>query len=545
MNYASLRVLIVEDQRPFLLMLKGLLTTLGCTDVVTKSSAEQALSVCRRQKFDIVISDLHLGTERKTGYDLAEELRVSRMARPGTVVSLISADSARPVVLGSLDRRPDDYLVKPFSQAQLKTRLARAWQKRQALLPVYKAIHDHDYAQAIVACQEIIRIGGNYRHSAEQLLVELYWQHDDYSQALEVLRPYEQDATAQWIQIALARTYLKLGKAEQAIAMAETILVRNRFSADAYDIMAQSRQAINEGEAAVAAIIQAIKISPYSIARQVSACEIARQNNDYELANQACLAIWDLSRRTVHQHISHWCGYIRSMLDVAEYTEDKRVKNRYQQDALLQLQRGRFDDSVNRLDEDFSFETFEQIMLARIAALDGKYVDAKRDLHQAQSKINTTYDNYPLYYAADSVKVMLELGEYEEAQPLIKLMHRHVDELDANSRYSTETASRKAADNKKAYLEHNRDGIAHYQKEDYEQARTSFLMAQQYAPVNTGVALNLLQCLLKLADKKKPLASHTAECRRLCNMLDDIPLKPQHQEKYASLYDDIVLLLRR
>lgn len=65
------------------------------------------------------------------------------------------------------------------------------------------------------------------------------------------------------------------------------------------------------------------------------------------------------------------------------------------------------------------------------------------------------------------------------------------------------------------------------------------------APVNTGVALNLLQCLLKLADKKKPLASHTTECRRLCKMLDDIPLKPQHQEKYTALYDDIVLLLRR
>lgn len=43
MKYANKRVLIVEDQRPFLLVLRGLLHAMGATEVVTKSSAEQAL----------------------------------------------------------------------------------------------------------------------------------------------------------------------------------------------------------------------------------------------------------------------------------------------------------------------------------------------------------------------------------------------------------------------------------------------------------------------------------------------------------------------
>ena len=47
MNFANKQVLIVEDQRPFLLLLRGLMHSMGATDIVTKSSAEKAISICR------------------------------------------------------------------------------------------------------------------------------------------------------------------------------------------------------------------------------------------------------------------------------------------------------------------------------------------------------------------------------------------------------------------------------------------------------------------------------------------------------------------
>ncbi|AXR06535.1 response regulator [Salinimonas sediminis] len=540
MNYADKRVLIIEDQRPFLLLLRGLLNSMGCTDVVTKSSAEQALALCAKQKFDIIIADLHLGAERKNGFELVEELRIRQLIKPSSIFMLISADSARPVVLGSVERRPDDYLIKPFSQVQLKNRLNRAWQKRQALLPIYSAINAEQPQIAIDACHSIIQANTNYQHSAEQLLVELYWQEAQYQQALEVIKPYEQGQNAQWVKTALARTYLQLGKAETAIALCDQILMKNRFSAEAYDIIAHARQAINDGEAAIAAINQAIKLSPYSLPRYYSACDIARLNKDYMLASQACLAIWDLSKRTVHQNIAHWCGYIRSMLDVAEYTEDKRTRNRYQQDALLQLQRGRFDEAVARMSGDFNYDIYEQVVLARIATLDGKKLDAKRALFQSQQSIDAGYESYPLYYAPDSLKVMLELGEYEDAQPLAELLSLHRDSLDPNTSHAVELASAKATDKQSAYLQFNRQGISLYQQNKFAEARMAFTQAQDYAPVNTGVALNLMQCILKLAaPHKNPPRELSVECKRLCRLIDDVPLKPQHQEKYAALREEI------
>ena len=544
MQYVDKRVLIIEDQRPFLLMLKGLMTSMGCTEVVTKSSAEQALSLCRKQKFDIVIADLHLGADRKNGFELVEELRLSQLISPSSIFILISADSARPVVLGSLERRPDDYLIKPFSQMQLKTRITRAWRKRQALLAVYSAIFDKDLPQAIEACKRVINSDNHYRHSAEQLLVELYWQTGADQDALDLLAPYGDSPQAQWVTTALARTYLRLGKASLAIELGEQILTANRFSAEAYEIIAHARQAINEGEAAIAAINQAIKLSPYSIARYHSACQLARQNNNYPLAHDACLAIWDLSKRTVHQHISHWCGYIRSMLDVAEYTDDKQQKNRYQQDALLQLQRGRHNDDIARIDTDFDYDIFEQVIMARIATLDNNKMDAKRALFHSQQAIKAQYEAYPVYYAPDSLKVMLELGEYEQAQPITQLLQNHQHELDDNSAFAVKQAAERAAGAQQAYTQYNRDGIGLYQQGKFAEARTAFSQAQFYAPVNTGVALNLLQCILKLAEKQsKPGRELVIECKRLTRLIDEMPLQPPFEQKFSALQPEIEALL--
>lgn len=544
MNYADKRVLIVEDQRPFLLLLRGLMNSMGATEVVTKSSAEKALAVCRKQAFDVVIADLHLGADQKNGFEFVEELRTRQLIPPSAVVVIISADSARPVVLGSIERRPDDYLIKPFSQAQLKSRLNRAWKKRQALLPVFRAIDEGDRPTAIAACQALLAESGSYTHTVELLLTELYWQTQQYEQARDVLAPYQGQAQSQWMQIALARTYLYLQEPDQALQLCDNVLEQNRFSADAYDIIAGARMAKDDGAAAIEAINQAIKLSPYSLPRHLTACDIARQHRDFELASTASGAIWQLSKRSVHQHIGYWCGYIRSMLDVAEFAEDKRIRNRYQQDAILHLQRGRNDEVVQRLKDDVDLTIFEQMMMARVATIDGKLQDARQALYDSQDDIASRYDQCPPVYVPDLVKVMLDLGEYDEAQPLLAQAKDSHSQLDAPGLAAIEHSAQQASARHALYLKHNRQGIALYQQNKYEDARVEFSLAQEHAPVNTGVALNLIQCILKLHQQQGACSAELiAECRRLNKWLRDTPLRAHHQEKFDDLKDELAALL--
>lgn len=65
MNFANKQVLIIEDQRPFLLLLRGLLNAMGASKVVTKATAEQSISECKKNKFDVILCDLHLGVNKK------------------------------------------------------------------------------------------------------------------------------------------------------------------------------------------------------------------------------------------------------------------------------------------------------------------------------------------------------------------------------------------------------------------------------------------------------------------------------------------------
>lgn len=70
--------------------------------------------LCKKYKFDIVICDLYLGVDNKNGYEFIEELCIWRFISFILVFILISVDSVWLVVLGSIECRFDDFLIKFF-----------------------------------------------------------------------------------------------------------------------------------------------------------------------------------------------------------------------------------------------------------------------------------------------------------------------------------------------------------------------------------------------------------------------------------------------
>ena len=231
---------------------------------------------------------------------------------------------------------------------------------------------------------------------------------------------------------------------------------------------------------------------------------------------------------------------IRSLLDVAESAEDKRQRNKYQQEALLTLQRGKFDEHLYKIDRDFDVDIFGNIVNARISAIDGKLIDAKRHLNASQSQLDDKYVEVPTSFIPDSINVMYKLGEYDDALQLNNVLATRSAELDQNSSSMLETLAKKAQKNLASYQQFNREGIQHYQQQDYERAKASFALAQGFAPVNTGVALNLLQCILQIAVKDdKTETKLINECKRLFKLIDDMTLKAPYKEKYDNIRDEL------
>src|SRR3954466_3679354 len=88
--------------------------------VLAVADGRSAIDHASTQHFDVVLLDLALGPGSPDGYEVCRELRARR--NPVAVIMLTALDSEADAVLG-LEAGADDYVVKPFRPAELRSRL--------------------------------------------------------------------------------------------------------------------------------------------------------------------------------------------------------------------------------------------------------------------------------------------------------------------------------------------------------------------------------------------------------------------------------------
>ena len=120
-----MKILIVEDERRIGLFLKKGLTEQSYTVTWVRTCAEARDALCE-SSYDTIVLDL--GLPDGDGLDLLKEWRQSGFLEP--VLILSARDTVEDRIKG-LDRGADDYLDKPFSLAELISRV-RALLRRQA-----------------------------------------------------------------------------------------------------------------------------------------------------------------------------------------------------------------------------------------------------------------------------------------------------------------------------------------------------------------------------------------------------------------------------
>ena len=95
-----LRLLLVDDQRAFQVMMKAMLQNIGINRINFANSAEEARRRCLKESFDIYLFDYDLGGG-ENGRQLLESLRDKGLIPPQSVVIMVSSDSSRAMVLRS------------------------------------------------------------------------------------------------------------------------------------------------------------------------------------------------------------------------------------------------------------------------------------------------------------------------------------------------------------------------------------------------------------------------------------------------------------
>jgi two-component system chemotaxis response regulator CheY len=116
----SMNILIVDDYKTMLRIVRNLLNQLGFQNVDEATDGGAALVKLRERNFGLVISDWNM--EPMTGLQLLKEVR-SDIRLKTTPFIMVTAESKTENVVAAKEAGVNNYIVKPFNAATLKQKL--------------------------------------------------------------------------------------------------------------------------------------------------------------------------------------------------------------------------------------------------------------------------------------------------------------------------------------------------------------------------------------------------------------------------------------
>jgi two-component system chemotaxis response regulator CheY len=116
----SIPVLVVDDYKTMIRIIRNLLKQLGFSDVDDAADGTEALGKMKQRKYGLVISDWNM--EPMTGCELLKEVRTDDgLAR--TPFIMVTAESKTENVIAAKKAGVNNCIVKPFNAATLKSKI--------------------------------------------------------------------------------------------------------------------------------------------------------------------------------------------------------------------------------------------------------------------------------------------------------------------------------------------------------------------------------------------------------------------------------------
>src|SRR6185312_4893261 len=114
----AIKILFVDDEPAIRLTLPAILESVGFK-VVVAATVPEALSIIGRQTFDVLISDLNIGSPGD-GFTVVSAMR---RTQPDAVTFILTGYPAFETALEAIRQQVDDYLVKPADVQELVNKI--------------------------------------------------------------------------------------------------------------------------------------------------------------------------------------------------------------------------------------------------------------------------------------------------------------------------------------------------------------------------------------------------------------------------------------
>lgn len=121
----SISVLVVDDYKTMIRIIKNLLKQIGFTDVDDASDGTAALEKLKQKDYGLVISDWNM--EPMTGYELLQHVRGDESLKQIPFI-MVTAEAKSENVVAAKEAGVSNYIVKPFNAQTLKGKIESVFQ---------------------------------------------------------------------------------------------------------------------------------------------------------------------------------------------------------------------------------------------------------------------------------------------------------------------------------------------------------------------------------------------------------------------------------
>jgi len=537
-SYRDKKILIVDDQKAFHIMLKAMLANQGAEDIKFAESAEQAVKIANLIKFDIYLFDYNLGAG-KNGVQLFDYLKRKQLIPNHALCFIITGDSNKRMVLTAMEKSPDDYVMKPFSPVQLSNRLTAATQRKEILQDIYQAIEEPDYELAISLCKQKINSDSKYRALCKNILADIYIQTEQFTAAESLLIPMLKLRPLVHPSISLGKLYFQQKQYQKAIQVLMRLIRYAPMQMEAYQWLARAYKGDGQLDNALNILVQAANTTHNSIERHQEVALLANEMEEYIVMLSSYASILHLSRNSFYPDPCHLANYLRSIVTFAKQEGDMSKRKEILKKVSSTLYQSRFEEGKNK---DFNFDGFDQIYQANVLFALNEPLKAKRRIFNTLNSTKETITDFDTTFLTESLFSLLDIGEFEEASPfLTELEKRNIE--DQTTQISIKKLTGELLNSRiDSFTNHNQMGIKFFSDKRYQQALDCFDKALALEPVNTGALLNRSQVFIKMLQQTPPHDDHKSlikQCQNSFSVLNNTHLPAQFAKRLIILQQEL------
>lgn len=532
--YPALRFLVIDDFESFRSSIRLMLSSFGAQQVDLASSAEDALSKCRYDFYDVILCDYNLGTG-KNGQQILEELRIRKRLKHTHLFIMITAETAKDVVLGAREYLPDAYIAKPITRTVLEQRLGQLLIQQKSLKAINKEIDLENHIKAITLCHQKLEEKTRYQSWCFQTVAKLYIKAGDLNSAANIYKSALASRELPWARIGLAQVLTLEQKHQEAKLCFEQVIKSNPNLVEAYDGMSEACLRLGLTKEAQEVLTQATTLSPRLVPRQEKLGGLCLHNNDIENAAHAFQMAVQFAENSVHDKPEHYLNLGRCLSEWSEGDSSEEGKQRARE-ALAAL-----DKLAEKYSGDESACLTALLIEARVHVGQGQLEKANETLH----KVESVLDDESELSASNSLefaRTLYSMGQRDRAEALlVELSARFANEPAILAQIESLMDEPEGLESRVKAKELNKSGIQLFEQNQLTEAVESFRAALGFTPRHAALNLNLAQVALKLY-RDTGSAQYLDLAKERLHQIQHIPEQHQQYKRLSHLKKQIETL---